>query len=84
MARTQWEKDNNFNRDTDIIVMGYTVEEKNRQNHFNQSEKNKGYKLECPLIDADWDKNETFAKDFDEWFDNLPDDAIINVIDCHE
>lgn len=35
-------------------------------------------------IDADWDKNETFAKEFDEWFDNLPDDTTINVIDCHE
>lgn len=43
-----------------------------------------GYIKDGEWIDADWDKNETFAKDFDEWFENLPDDTIINVIDCHE
>ena len=43
-----------------------------------------GYIKDGEWIDADWDKNETFAKDFDEWFDNLPDDTIINVVDCHE
>lgn len=61
MARQQWEKDNNFDPDTDIIVMGYTVEEKQRQERFNKSEKNKGYKLWCPLIDAGWDKHKCFA-----------------------
>ena len=43
-----------------------------------------GYIKDGEWIDADWDKNETFAKDFDEWFDNLPDDTLITVVDCHE
>ena len=60
MARQQWERDNHFDRDTDTIIMGYTVEETNRQANFNKSEKNKGYRLECPLIDAGWDKHRCF------------------------
>lgn len=62
MARMQWESDNGFDKEKDIIVMGYTVEEKNRQANFNKSEKNKGYTLECPLIDAGWDKHRCFAE----------------------
>lgn len=62
MARMQWEKDNNYNRETDTIVMGYTAEEKNRQENFNKSEKNKGYRLECPLIDNGWDKHRCFTE----------------------
>lgn len=43
-----------------------------------------GYIKDGEWIDADWDKNETFAKDFDEWFDSLSDDTLISVVDCHE
>lgn len=43
-----------------------------------------GYIKDGEWIDADWDNNETYDKDFDKWFDSLPDDTIINVIDCHE
>lgn len=60
MARMQWEDKNGFDKTKDKIVMGYTAEEKNRQDRFNASEKNKGYVLECPLIDAGWDKHRCF------------------------
>lgn len=43
-----------------------------------------GYIKDGEWIDADWGNNETFAKDFDEWFDSLPDDTLITVVDCHE
>jgi hypothetical protein len=59
-ARAQWESENKFNKETDAIVMGYTAEETKRQERFNQSPKNKGYKLICPLIDAGWDKHRCF------------------------
>lgn len=43
-----------------------------------------GYIKDGEWIDADWDKNETFDKDFDEWFESLSDDTLITVVDCHE
>lgn len=62
MARQQWETDNKFDKSTDIIVMGYTIEEKRRQDNFRKSPRNKDYNLECPLIDAGWDKHRCFAE----------------------
>lgn len=62
MARAEWETKNGFNKETDIIVMGYTADETRRRDRFNASEKNKGYKLECPLIEAGYDKHRCFAE----------------------
>lgn len=59
-ARMQWEYDNGFNKQTDIVVMGYTKGEENRMQGFKESKKNKEYNLECPLIDAGYDKQKCF------------------------
>ena len=60
MARQQWERDNDFQRERDLIVLGFTSEETNRRDRFNQSEKNKGYQLWCPLIEEGWNKHRCF------------------------
>lgn len=43
-----------------------------------------GYIKDGEWIDADWDKNENYDKEFDEWFESLSDDVLITVVDCHE
>lgn len=35
-------------------------------------------------IDCDWHTDEDYNKAFDKWFDSLPDDVIINIVDCHD
>lgn len=62
MARIEWERQNNFNKKTDIIIMGYTKGEEKRAARFRNSPKNKGYNLECPLIDNGYDKQRCFAE----------------------
>lgn len=60
VARASWESANKFDKEKDIIVLGYTSEETKRRDRFNASKKNKGYNLWCPLIDAGWDKHRCF------------------------
>ena len=55
-ARRQWETDNGFNKETDIIVMGFTAEEKDRAVRFR--EKHPEYNLVCPLIEENITKKE--------------------------
>lgn len=53
-ARRQWEADNNFNKSTDILIMGFTAGEEDRAIRFR--EKHPEYNLETPLIDAGYTK----------------------------
>lgn len=62
MARMEWESKNNFSKENDIIIMGYTKGEEKRAERFRKSPKNKGYNLECPLIDNSYDKQRCFAE----------------------
>lgn len=62
VARMEWERKNNFDKEKDIIVMGYTKGEEKRAEGFRKSKKNIGYTLECPLIDKGYDKQRCFAE----------------------
>lgn len=62
MARMEWESKNNFSKENDIIIMGYTKGEEKRAERFRKSPKNKGYNLECPLIDKGYDKQRCFVE----------------------
>ncbi len=62
VARMEWEKNNNFDKEKDVVVMGYTKGEEKRAEGFRKSKKNIGYILECPLIDKGYDKHRCFAE----------------------
>lgn len=62
VARMEWERKNNFDKEKDIIVMGYTKGEEKRAEGFRKSKKNIGYTLECPLIYNGYDKHRCFAE----------------------
>lgn len=53
-ARRQWEADNGFNKEKDVIIMGFTAEETDRVARFR--ERHPEYNLETPLIDAGYTK----------------------------
>lgn len=54
LARRQWELDNGFDKSRDIIIMGFTAEEKDRAERFR--EKHPEYILDTPLIEAGYTK----------------------------